>query len=96
MVICKSFLTNIDNNSRVLILGSLLGKKKKKKKQYYAHQQNRFWKLMELLCDCKNLSDFDYSEKLEILLDNKLALWDVIASCNRIGSLDSNIQKKTE
>ena len=91
---CKSFLPNIDNNSKVLILGSMPGILSLEKKQYYAHPQNRFWKLMGMFCNCKNLSDLDYSNKLEILLDNKLALWDVIASCNRIGSLDSNIQNE--
>lgn len=49
---------------------------------------------MGMFCDCRNLSDFDYSEKMEILLDNKLALCEVIMSCNRIGSLDSNIQNE--
>lgn len=92
--ICKSFLPNIDGKSEILILGSMPGVKSLEEQQYYAHPQNRFWRLMGLFCDVENLQDFDYQEKLQILLKNKIALWDVIQSCNRDGSLDSNIQNE--
>ncbi len=91
---CKSFLPSIDENSKVLILGSMPGVKSLEMQQYYAHPQNRFWKVMGLLCNCKNLYNFEYSEKLNILLKNNIALWDVIKSCERVGSLDSNIEKE--
>ena len=91
---CKSFLPNINKKSEFLILGSMPGLKSLEKQQYYAHPQNRFWKLMELLCNADNLSNLDYKNKLQILLKNKIALWDVIQSCNRNGSLDSNIQNE--
>ena len=92
--ICKSFLPNIDGKSEILILGSMPGVKSLEEQQYYAHPQNRFWRLMGLFCSVENLQDFDYQEKLQILLKNKIALWDVIQSCNRDGSLDSNIQNE--
>ena len=92
--ICKSFLPNIDGKSEILILGSMPGVKSLEEQQYYAHPQNRFWRLMGLFCNEENLQDFDYQEKLQILLKNKIALWDVIQSCNRDGSLDSNIQNE--
>ena len=63
--------------------------------QYYAHPQNRFWKLMGMFCGVDNLQELSYQDKLQILLNNKIALWDVIQSCNRNGSLDSNIQNET-
>lgn len=94
MSICKSFLPNIDKNSEVLILGSMPGIKSLKEQQYYAHPQNRFWKLMGECCNCKDLAQKIYPEKLKILLKNKIALWDVIATCNRDGSLDSNIENE--
>lgn len=91
---CKSFLSNIDENSEILILGSMPGVKSLEEQQYYAHPQNRFWKLMGMFCNMNNLSGLSYQAKLQFLLKNKIALWDVIQSCNRDGSLDSNIQNE--
>ncbi len=91
MTICKSFSPIINPQSKILILGSIPGVKSLEKQQYYAHPQNRFWKLIGLLCNYNNLSDLEYDNKLNILLNNKLALWDVIKSCEREGSMDSDI-----
>ena len=91
---CKSFAPSIDNDSQVLILGSMPGVKSLEEQQYYAHPQNRFWKLMGMFCNLDDLSELNYQDKLQILLKNKIALWDVIQSCNRNGSLDSNIQNE--
>lgn len=88
---CKSFKPSIDDNSTILILGSMPGVKSLDEQQYYAHPQNRFWKVMGHICKEQNLSDLKYNEKLEILLANNIALWDTIKSCTRDGSLDSNI-----
>ena len=94
MTNCKSFQPNIDNNSKIIILGSMPGVKSLEEQQYYAHPNNRFWKLMELFCNMDNLQDFNYLEKLQILLKNKIALWDVIESCKREGSLDTDIKNE--
>ena len=91
---CKSFLPNIDEKSEILILGSMPGVKSLSEQQYYAHPQNRFWKLMGMLCKVYNLHELTYQDKLQILLKNKIALWDVIQVCKRNGSLDSNIQNE--
>ncbi len=91
---CKSFLPSIDENSKILVLGSMPGIKSLDEQQYYAHPQNRFWELMGMICDYNNLPSQEYTNKLQILLSNKIALWDVIQSCNRDGSLDSNIQNE--
>lgn len=93
--ICQSFLPNIDKKSEILILGSMPGVKSLDEQQYYAHPQNRFWKLLGKFCHTDNLADLSYKNKLQILLKNKIALWDVIQFCNRDGSLDSNIQNET-
>ena len=92
--ICKSFKPSIDKNSIVLILGSMPGVKSLEEQQYYAHPNNRFWKLMGMFCNTTNLQDINYQEKLQILLNYKFALWDVIESCNREGSLDIDIKNE--
>lgn len=94
MVICKSFSPNINENSEILILGSMPGIKSLEYQEYYAHPQNRFWKVIGKCCNFENLHELSYSNKLQILLDNKIALWDVIESCQRTGSLDSNIKSE--
>ncbi len=91
---CKSFAPSIDDNSKVLILGSMPGVKSLQEQQYYAHPQNRFWKVLGAICNEPNLHNFDYNKKLKTLLQNNIALWDTIKSCERIGSLDSDIQNE--
>lgn len=92
---CKSFEPSIDNNSKVLILGSMPGVRSLCEQQYYAHPQNRFWKVMSIICNQPHLHMFDYNLKLKTLLTNNIALWDTIKSCKREGSLDSDIQFET-
>ena len=92
---CKSFTPSIDNNSKILILGSMPGVKSLKEQQYYAHPQNRFWKIMSVICNEPKLHEFDYELKLKTLLKNNIALWDTIKTCKRDGSLDSDIQNET-
>lgn len=91
---CRSFKPSINENSEILILGSMPGVKSLEESQYYAHPQNRFWRVMGVLCGDENLPSLKYSEKLKVLLDNKIALWDTIKSCEREGSLDCEIEKE--
>ena len=91
---CKSFAPSIDNNSKILILGSMPGVKSLKEQQYYAHPQNRFWKVMGSIFNVPNLHEYSYELKLKTLLKNNIALWDTIKSCKREGSLDSDIQNE--
>lgn len=88
----SSFPPHIDDQSEILILGSIPGVKSLEKQQYYAHPQNKFWKIiLELLNE-----EFteDYSKRLEVLKKHPIALWDVIDSCERKGSLDSEIKNE--
>lgn len=94
MTTCKSFGPNIDKNSKILILCSMPGIKSLEQQEYYAHPQNRFWRLMGLICNCKDLNKLSYEERLKTLLENKIALWDVIESCKRESSLDSDIENE--
>ena len=91
---CKSFTPSIDNNSKILILGSMPGVKSLYEQQYYAHPQNRFWRVMSVICNEPKLYEFDYDLKLKTLLKNNIALWDTIKTCEREGSLDSDIQNE--
>ena len=93
---CKSFKPSIDNNSKILILGSIPDVKSLEEQQYYAHPQNRFWKVLGSICNELQLYELDYDVKLKTFLKNNIALWDTIKTCKREGSLDSDIQDETE
>ncbi|WP_262147013.1 DNA-deoxyinosine glycosylase [Chryseobacterium foetidum] len=88
----SSFPPIIDKESKILILGSVPGVKSLEKKEYYGHPQNKFWKIVFELFD-ENFTE-NYSEKIEILKKNKIALWDVIDTCERKGSLDAEIRNE--
>lgn len=79
-----------DQFSRILILGSFPSVKSRETRFYYGHPQNRFWKLLALLLNTDYPASID--EKKELLLSRRIALWDVIASCEIIGSSDSSIR----
>ena len=83
----------IKPDSRVIILGSMPGVKSLQEYQYYAHPRNAFWPIMDKLF--KIYSDFEYKDRLKLLLNNDIALWDVLQSCERQGSLDSSIKKES-
>lgn len=92
MSYCKSFQPSVNEYSEILILGSMPGGKSLEMQQYYAYPRNRFWQVMSVICNFPDLTKVTYNEKLQILLDNKIALWDVISTCNREGSTDSKIK----
>jgi hypoxanthine-DNA glycosylase len=77
------------NDAKVLILGSMPGQQSLAQQQYYAHPRNVFWRLIATLFNVN--PDMDYSSKVKVLQQHKLAVWDVIQSCERQGSLDSQI-----
>ena len=73
----------------VLILGSMPSVASLEHKQYYAKPQNAFWRIMGALFDAG--PGLDYAERMARLIDARIALWDVLASCIRPGSLDAAI-----
>lgn len=79
-----------DENSRVLILGSMPSVKSLEKSEYYAHPQNRFRRVIAAIAG----TDYDgsYAQLLENLKTLKIALWDVIGECEREGSSDAAIK----
>jgi len=72
----KGFQPVVNNNSRVLILGTLPGKESLRKKQYYAYSGNLFWRIMSHLI--KLDLQWPYQRKVQHLLDNHIAIWDVL------------------
>ena len=79
-----------DNNSKILILGSFPSVKSREEMFFYGHPQNRFWKVLAgVFAEHVPKS---IQEKRSFLLDHKIALWDVIASCDIEGSSDSSIK----
>lgn len=93
MSACKSFAPIADEDSRILILGSMPGIKSLEQQEYYAHPQNRFWRLLALLL--QEDAPQDYAAKQALLHKHHLALWDTLGYCERDGSLDSNIKNET-
>lgn len=87
-----SFAPVVGKNPRILILGSMPGKASLEANQYYAHPHNQFWKMMGVLVDA--MPDLAYEKRLEKLKDARIALWDVLQSCHRKTSLDSDIQNE--
>ena len=78
----------------VLILGSMPGLVSLEKVEYYAHPRNNFWWIMGAIFSFD--SQLDYSQRCQHLIENKVAVWDVLFDCERPGSLDSAIVKNTE
>ena len=79
-----------NQNSKILILGSFPSVKSRESQFFYHHPQNRFWKVLSSVLDKDTPITID--EKKDFLLDNNIALWDVIASCYIEGSSDSSIK----
>lgn len=79
-----------NKNSRVLILGSFPSIKSRENGFFYGHRQNRFWKVLAAVFDFPVPETIE--EKKQLLLENNIALWDVIASCDITGSADSSIR----
>lgn len=79
-----------DKNSRVLILGSFPSVKSREAGFFYGHPQNRFWRVLSMVYGVE--MPVTIEEKKAFLLENKIAVWDVIKSCDITGSSDSSIK----
>lgn len=79
-----------DGNSKILILGSFPSVKSREQMFFYGHPKNRFWKVLASVFD--DTLPLTVNEKRAFLLKHGVAVWDVIASCDIIGSSDSSIR----
>lgn len=79
-----------NENSKILILGSFPSVKSREQGFFYGHPQNRFWKVVAAVHDCA--VPVTVEEKRAFLLEHGIAVWDVIQSCEIVGSSDSSIK----
>jgi hypoxanthine-DNA glycosylase len=84
----------VSANTRVLVLGSFPGVRSLQAHQYYGHPQNHFWRILEAIWPDSPREIFaaSYEIRSDWLLERGLGVWDVYASCERSGSLDSAIR----
>lgn len=83
----------VNQQSRILILGSVPSVKSRETQFYYGHPQNRFWRVLAALFEEETPRTIE--EKKSFLLSHGIALWDVIESCDIAGSSDSSIRNVT-
>lgn len=88
-----SFEPVSDADARVLILGSMPGRRSLEQNQYYAHPSNVFWRIMGELVGA--YPETPYQQRLAILRAAGIALWDVLDSCVRETSMDSDIRQES-
>lgn len=88
--IVHSFEPVYDKDSEILILGTLPSVKSRENHFYYGHKQNRFWRVLAKLLDVPVPETIE--QKKEMLLSHRIAIWDVIQSCDIKGSSDSSIR----
>ena len=79
-----------DEYSKILILGTFPSVESRKAQFYYANPRNRFWKVIAEIFKCSNY--YIVSEKKNMIINNRIAIWDVIESCEITGSSDSSIK----
>ena len=88
--VLRSFEPFADARSRVLVLGTMPGPEALRKREYYGFAGNHFWRIMiDLFAPGRTLA---YPEKIELLRRSRIAVWDVLAACERAGAADSAIR----
>ncbi len=85
-----TFAPVCDEHSKILILGTFPSVKSREQNFYYGHPQNRFWNMIAAITESEVPETIE--EKKKLLLANHIAIWDVIKSCDIIGSSDSSIK----
>jgi double-stranded uracil-DNA glycosylase len=89
----RSFPPIADRTARVLVVGSMPGERSLAAQQYYAHPQNAFWPILGSICGFG--LELPYARRVAALRRHGIAVWDVLASCVRIGSLDADIDDES-
>ncbi len=89
-----SFPPVAETSAHTLILGSMPGVLSLKANQYYAHPRNAFWRIMASIYGFD--ADSPYEDRVRRLTASGIALWDVLHTCVRTGSLDSAIDNSSQ
>jgi len=82
-----------DAATEILILGSFPSDASLRAQQYYGHPRNHFWRLLGSILELP-LAELPYAERVACLRARRIGVWDVIAACERSGSLDSAIRNE--
>jgi hypoxanthine-DNA glycosylase len=82
----------IDSTARLVVLGSFPGVASLRAGRYYGHPRNHFWPILSALWN-HDLVALEAEDRLEVVRAHGVGLWDVYASCRRVGSLDSAIEE---
>lgn len=90
----QSFAPIAQTDATLLILGSMPGKASLHAGEYYAHPRNYFWRMMGALALLEPESP--YAQRVQALKVARIAVWDVLHSCTRQGSLDANIDRDSQ
>lgn len=91
----QSFEAIVNENTKILILGTIPGIASLNNQEYYGNPRNHFWKIIFNHYKIED-SPIIFEEKIKFLLSKNLGLWDVLKSCERQGSLDIAIKNQTE
>ena len=89
MTHCLGFKPIISANPKLLVLGTMPSVESLNQAFYYAHPRNAFWSIMQSLI---NMPINTIEDKIALVDQAGLAVWDVLESCDRVGSLDSAIK----
>ncbi|NLG28423.1 MAG: DNA-deoxyinosine glycosylase [Chloroflexi bacterium] len=87
----RSFAPIVDDDATVLVLGSMPSVTSLARQQYYGHPRNQFWAILAAVFE-EQVAE-DYAARVAFLLCHRLALWDTLASCERVGSADDRIRQ---
>lgn len=88
----KAFKPVVFSNSKIILLGTMPSEKSIEKQEYYANPNNKFWSLLFDIFNSEPIKN--YTARLKFIKQHHLALWDVLAFCERFGSLDSSIKNE--
>jgi double-stranded uracil-DNA glycosylase len=90
---CEGLTPIVGDGARVLILGSFPSERSLVAGEYYANRRNQFWPLLGTVFGFD--ADASYEARLDAVKHHGVALWDVVHSCRRVGSMDAKIDRKT-